>query len=188
LYYANGSGSKSDQHARRNPGPVFLGAERIRTISNGPNGLNTNLWTAPYDYAYEAFYIDAEASDSSGEVGTSPSIQITVIPPSNGSNTMARIDSLPGAEGPLGSYQLSAIPTVTNGFLTALGAATNSAGSSVIWTLGIYDLNWNLIRDVTPLHNASGQNTNAVGTATSSGLLVSNCDLTTLLNGSITCS
>jgi len=54
----------------------------------------------------------------------------------------------------------------------------------VTWTLGVYDLNWNLIRDVTPLpHNTNGANTNAIGTATGSGLLVSNCDLTTLLNG-----
>src|SRR5208283_2194492 len=60
----------------------FLGQVLIGRVTTGVNGYYTNYWTASYDACNCGF--TAQASDSFGQINTSPEININVTQPTNG--------------------------------------------------------------------------------------------------------
>jgi hypothetical protein len=122
-------------------------------------------------------------------VGTSPAIHIGVTAPTNGPGGTSI-----GPVAALGSYAAgtNAIQPFTNrvtirdGIFALLGQAYHPLGSNdVVWQVGIYSQDGQtLVRDLTPkpLVNTD-YHAGAIGGAGALGILVSNCDLTTLANG-----
>jgi RHS repeat-associated protein len=164
----------------------YIGETLIGEVTNGVNGSYTLPWIASYDACNCP--ITASASDVFGQLGVSPSIYINVTPPINGPNGTsigpnAVLDSYVGASG---TNQLASIVTIRDGLFNLYGRAYHPLGSNdVVWQLGVYTPDGTtLIRDLTPKPvDNKHYHIGAVGSSTVSGILVSNCDLTTLQNG-----
>jgi len=151
----------------------YLGKTLIGEETNGVNGLYTTNWLALYDNCDCAFL--ASATDKYGQVGVSQPIHINVTPPTNGT-LVATLDSAADSNGttPLTNN----LATIRDGLFTLYGRANHSLGSNVVWQLGVYSQDGTtLLRNLTPAV------TGPVGTASTPAILLTNCDLTTLING-----
>lgn len=150
-------------------------------LNNTFIGEATKTSPASYVFDWTAVYsgdpietITAQAFDLIGEAGESQPITVTVRPPTG--ITTASLDNFVGS---LGSTQFNVgdLVTIRDGGFQLYGRATNTA-ASVTWQLQVYSADGStLIRDLTP------SSTGPVGTPNSSGLIMSDCDLTTLENG-----
>jgi hypothetical protein len=149
-------------------------------VTNGVNGFFTNYWTALYDDCDCGF--TAQATDSFGQINTSQEIYINVTNSGLSGSLTAALDNM----------TVSSVTTpftngvlVRDGIFNLNGRAIHSLGSNVVWQLGVYTPDGTtLIRNLTPapLDN-NGYHSGQVGTTSTSGLLLTNCDLTTLMNG-----
>jgi len=165
----------------------YLGDVLIGAATNSPTGLYTNFWFASYKDCDCLF--TATAYDAFGQAGTSPGININVAQPWNGpggTSSIGPVGSLVSyTAGTNASQSFTNLATIRDGIISLSGQAVHPLGSNVIWQLGVYSEDGQtLLRDLTPapLTNVD-YHAGTVGTTSISGILVSNCDLTTLANG-----
>jgi RHS repeat-associated protein len=158
----------------------YLGQTFIGEATNGVNGLFTNYWAALYDDCGCGF--TAQATDAFGQINTSPEININVTRTGLSGSLTAALDSMTGSSG---TNQFTNGVLVRDGVFNLYGRAIHSLGSNVVWQLGVYTPDGTtLIRNLTPapLDN-NGYHSGLVGTTSTPGLLLTNCDLTALQNG-----
>jgi len=97
------------------------------------------------------------------------------VPP-GGTNLIANLDEIVNASGTI-NLNPTNVTVIRDGLFNLYGTATNSLGSNVTWQAGLYLADGTLVRDLTPA------STGSVGTANASGILLANCDLSTIENG-----
>ncbi|HLX69591.1 MAG TPA: LamG-like jellyroll fold domain-containing protein [Verrucomicrobiae bacterium] len=153
----------------------YQGQAFIGEVTTGANGLYTNSWQAVVNPCGCGF--TAQATDIFGQVNTSQEIQINVTTNGLQGTLTASLDSISNANGTI-SFNPTNIVTIRDGLFILYGRANHSLGSNVVWQLGVYSQDGTtLLRNLTPA------STGAIGTTSTSGILVTNCDLTTLQNG-----
>jgi RHS repeat-associated protein len=159
----------------------YLGQTLLGTVTNGTAGNYTFNWIATDDACGCAF--TATAYDRFGQYNTSLPLSFTVNVSTSIDLLVASIDSLVNTTTNYGFSFLTNMATLRDGRFDLYGRACQPQGSNVTWQLGVYTTDGTLLRDLTPPPlDASGNNTNYVGTSTSSNLMTT-CDFTTLLNG-----
>jgi len=154
----------------------YQGQTAIAVVTNGVNGYYTTNWIAVSNSCDCGF--TAQATDIFGQIATSqPEIHINVIPPANG----ALIAVLTNIVSSSGTHPLTSAygpVTIRDGVFQLYGQAFHSMGSNVVWQLGVYTSDGStLLRNLTPAV------TGPVGTTNIDGIILTNCDLTTLDNG-----
>ncbi len=163
----------------------YLGEILLGEVTNGVNGYYTLPWIANYDACGCPF--TATASDVFGQMGVSPSISINVTAPINGPNGTsigpnAFLDSYADSNG---NKALTNLVTIQDGIFNLYGRAYHPLGSNdIVWRVDLYSADGQtLVRSLTPGSLTNGYQGGTVGTAITPGILVSNCDLTTVQNG-----
>ena len=157
----------------------YLDNNFIGEVTNGSNGSYLLNWTNVFIGGGQE-NITAIVTDILGEQGASQPVQFHVSSPPG-----ALTGSLDYIVGSLGAKSLQSsvvngitiLPTIRDGVFQLYGKATNTV-ANVTWSLGVYSSDGTtLLRNLTP------SLTGNIGTASGSGLILSNCDLTTLING-----
>jgi RHS repeat-associated protein len=157
----------------------YLGQVVIGRMTNGVNGFYTNYWTASYDNCGCGF--TAQAEDSFGQIGTSQEIHIDVTQPTNGTLVVG-LDNLVGSSG---SIPLTNGVIIRDGLLSIYGQAYHTATNIVAWRLDLFAGDGtNFIRNLTPSPDTNGYHWGPIGSSDTTNVLTTNCDLTTIQNGS----
>jgi len=151
----------------------YLDNNFIGEVTNGSGGSYTLNWTNVF-IGGGLETVTAIATDILGEQQLSPPVQIHVSSPPGA--LTGSIDYIVGSSGQT-TLNPSSLVTIRDGIFQLYGKATNTT-ANVTWSLGVYSSDGTtLLRNLTP------SLTGNIGTVSGAGLILSNCDLTTLING-----
>jgi RHS repeat-associated protein len=154
----------------------FLHNVKLGQVTNSPYNLN---WTVIEDPCGCGIF--AVATDIYGQIGSSASLYLNVVPPTNDIAPVARIDNLTNTVTLVNGHSVTNLPIVRDGLFELHGAAYDTDSANVSYAIYVLSPDGTLASDLTPYpRNADGFHTGSVPSA--GGVLATN-DFTMLRNG-----